>query len=144
MTTPDRRAQSTPLAEAPDYSEQAEKLLQQRHDLAAVVFLSTDGLIAGAGGEVDREQAETTAASASGLYSLGRESLAVVAGGGARARSVTIEGEDGRFLLIVAAGDNLRIAAFTQPDPDLGGVMYELAKLADTFALHISSRGDGR
>jgi predicted regulator of Ras-like GTPase activity (Roadblock/LC7/MglB family) len=119
----------------PDLTWMLDELVTVRGILAAVV-LSSDGLVMQKSAHLEKDAADTFAASVSGLYSLSR-GLGKQFGGGPVAQ-VMVELER-RTVLVTTAGMNTRLAVLADEQADLGTVGYEMTALVERIARHLAS-----
>lgn len=98
------------------------------------VLLSTDGLAVAATAGLPREDGEHLAAIASGFHSLAKGAGRHFEVGTVRQTMVEF---DGGFLFVVAAGGGTCLAAFSNPEGDVGLIAYELARLVRRVGEHL-------
>ncbi|MFC4034942.1 roadblock/LC7 domain-containing protein [Streptomyces polygonati] len=104
-------------------------------EIGHAVLLSTDGLLLGASGEMNRDQAERLSAVASGFHSLAKGAGRHFGGGAVRQTMVEMEAG---FLFVCAAGENACLTALTPEGADIGVVAYEMAMLVKRLGHHLS------
>jgi predicted regulator of Ras-like GTPase activity (Roadblock/LC7/MglB family) len=109
-------------------------LVRRVGQISKAVILTRDGLVLGASGTLERDDAEHLAALAAGFQSLARG--AVRHFGGSTVRQTIIEMDSG-FLLVSAAGSGTCLAVVAEPGADLGLVAYEMAVLVRRSGEHI-------
>ncbi|MCQ4212877.1 MULTISPECIES: roadblock/LC7 domain-containing protein [Streptomyces] len=111
-------------------------------DVRHTVFLSADGLVAGASAGLGRDESERFSAIAAGLHALAKG-----AGRHFRAGRVvqTLVELEGGFLFVVAAADGSCLGVFTRAGADIGLVAYELELLLHRVGDHLGVpyRADG-
>lgn len=90
------------------------------------VVLSADGLLMGASGELDRDDAEHMAAMAAGFQSLARGASRHFAAGPVRQTVVEMETA---YLFVTAAGNGACLAVLGAAGSDIGLIAYEMALL---------------
>ncbi|WP_037914782.1 roadblock/LC7 domain-containing protein [Actinacidiphila yeochonensis] len=98
------------------------------------LVLSSDGLVTGASGDLDRGKAEHLAAVSSGFHSL-------AAGAGRRfevgeVRQTMVEFDDG-YLFVTAAGDGSCLSVLSGTDADIGQIAYEMTRLVRRVGEHL-------
>ena len=99
------------------------------------VILSRDGLVIGASGGLNREDAEYLAAVAAGFQSLARGAGQHFGGGAVRQTVVEM---DAAFLFVTAAGEGSCLAVLSPASADAGLVAYEMAVLVKRVGQHLS------
>jgi predicted regulator of Ras-like GTPase activity (Roadblock/LC7/MglB family) len=112
-------------------------LIQRLPGADRVIILSSDGLLIGRSGNLDRDDAEHLSAVASGLQSLARGAGRHFGGGAVR--QVLIE-MDNSFLVVTAAGTGACLAVLAEADADLGLLAYELNLMVKRVGAYLSSR----
>ncbi|OON77311.1 roadblock/LC7 domain-containing protein [Streptomyces tsukubensis] len=136
------RPATEPFRGHEEHTQRADTLRAACRDIASVVILTAEGLPSAADRELERPVAERTASVASGLYGLARAGgeLAEDAEEISEPRNVVVEYRSGLFLVVMEAGENLRLAVTTVPDADLGSVVYEMTKLSSTLSMEVAAR----
>lgn len=104
-------------------------------EIGHAVLLSTDGLLLGASGEMNRDEADRLSAVASGFHSLAKGAGRHFGGGAVR--QTVVEMEAG-FLFVCAAGENAVLSTLTPDGADIGVVAYEMAMLVARLGEHLS------
>ncbi|MET7300699.1 roadblock/LC7 domain-containing protein [Embleya sp. NPDC005575] len=118
------------MNEQPDHSAWAERLVRSEPGIASALFFTADGLKAGAHA-MDVDTQDSVASMGSGLHSTAKATVrAMASGDGAELeiRNVVVDTDQG-YLIVMDAGKNTRLAAFTTPDAELGTAAYSMLKL---------------
>ena len=111
-------------------------MVRQVPEIGHAVLLSTDGLLLGASGEMNRDQAERLSAVASGFHSLAKGAGRHFAAGQVIQTMVELEGG---FLFVVAAGEGSCLSVFGDAEVDVGLVAYEMARLVKRVGAHLGT-----
>jgi len=118
------------MSDKPDHSAWAERLVSSEPGIASALFFTADGLKAGACG-MDIDTQDSVASVGSGLHSTAKATVRAIAGaeaGGLEIRNVVVDTDRG-YLIVMDAGKNTRLAAFTTPDAELGTTAYSMLKM---------------
>lgn len=94
-----------------------------------VVLLAADGLLMAHSESVDRDDADTVAASASGFHSIGAALAPFCGGKDNGLRQVVGEFDDG-FIFVKTAGMNTLLAVVTTASADVGVVTHRMNEVA--------------
>ncbi|WP_217231255.1 roadblock/LC7 domain-containing protein [Streptomyces anulatus] len=144
MSNPVRfQPSAVPLSQQNNYGEQAQRLLGATNALS-VILSSQDGLLVGAHQGADRDDAERVAALATVLLTSAREMAQFFAAteGASKVRQMTMEREDGGFVILAHVGPGVTVAVFTGPRTDLSSAAYEIVKFAQWFAPGVADRAE--
>jgi predicted regulator of Ras-like GTPase activity (Roadblock/LC7/MglB family) len=101
------------------------------------IVLSSDGLLIGRSGNLDRDDAEHLSAVASGFQSLARGTGRHFGGGAVRQTVVEMEFS---FLVVTAAGTGACLALLAAVDADMGMVAYEMNLLVKRVGVYLSTQ----
>jgi predicted regulator of Ras-like GTPase activity (Roadblock/LC7/MglB family) len=101
------------------------------------IVLSSDGLLIGRSGNLDRDDAEHLSAVASGFQSLARGTGRHFGGGAVRQTVVEMENS---FLVVTAAGAGACLALLAAVDADMGMVAYEMNLLVKRVGVYLSTQ----
>jgi len=101
------------------------------------IVLSSDGLLIGRSGNLDRDDAEHLSAVASGFQSLARGTGRHFGGGAVRQTVVEMEFS---FLVVTAAGAGACLALLAAADADMGMVAYEMNLLVKRVGVYLSTQ----
>ena len=94
--------------------------------VASVIVLSTDGLALACSDRIDRDTADTLAATTSGLASLTAGAARTIGAG--EVNQVIVEMEGG-YLFVTTVSDGSALAVMCDPDCDIGLIGYEMSLL---------------
>ncbi|GAB3107304.1 roadblock/LC7 domain-containing protein [Streptomyces calidiresistens] len=106
------------------------------------LVLTADGLPGAVSRDLERDLAERTAASVSGLQSLGR-AVAEFAGCAGEQHELLMIQYGGGCLLMMAAGEGTYLAVATDPDADISIITGEMARAVSRLGreLGVAPRG---
>jgi predicted regulator of Ras-like GTPase activity (Roadblock/LC7/MglB family) len=102
----------------------------------SAVLLSADGLVRACSG-MERADAETLAAVASGMFSLATQSSKAFGTGGPT-RQVAIDNE-GSMLLVTAGGQGSVLVVVAEEQVETGVLAYEMLRLANQVPAHFAT-----
>lgn len=109
-------------------------LTQRVPHVRHALVLSSDGLVTGASGSLDRATAEHLAAVSSGFHSLAKGAGRQFGTGAVR--QTMVEFDDG-YLFVTAAGDGSCLSVLSGEQADVGKVAYEMALLVHRVGEHL-------
>jgi predicted regulator of Ras-like GTPase activity (Roadblock/LC7/MglB family) len=109
-------------------------LTQRVPHVRHALVLSSDGLVTGASGSLDRPTAEHLAAVSSGFHSLAKGAGRQFGTGGVR--QTMVEFDEG-YLFVTAAGDGSCLSVLSGMEVDVGRVAYEMALLVHRVGEHL-------
>ncbi|MBY8882793.1 roadblock/LC7 domain-containing protein [Actinacidiphila acidipaludis] len=109
-------------------------LTQRVPHVQHALVLSSDGLVTGASGELDRATAEHLAAVSSGFHSLAKGAGRQFGTGGVR--QTMVEFDEG-FLFVTAAGNGSCLSVLSGMEADIGQVAYEMTRLVHQVGEHL-------
>jgi predicted regulator of Ras-like GTPase activity (Roadblock/LC7/MglB family) len=124
------------VGSAQDLNWLLETMVSTVADVRQAVVMSSDGLLMGGAGDLDRDSAERLAALAAGFQSLARSTGHQFEGGDVRQSIVEM---DRAFLFVTAAGSGACLAVLTTATADMGLVAYEMAMLVKRVGRHLAT-----
>ncbi|MFE9258204.1 roadblock/LC7 domain-containing protein [Streptomyces sp. NPDC006879] len=118
-------------------------LTRRVNEIRHVLVLSNDGLVTGASGGLEREDAEHLAAVSAGLHSLAKGSGRYFQMG--EVRQTMVEFDEG-VLFVTAAGNGSCLCVLSDAEADIGQVAYEMTLLVNRVGEHlgVAARQSGK
>lgn len=111
-----------------------DRLLIQVGGIDMAVLLSADGLLLTGSAGMSIETAEHLAATGSALIGLARSTGRQFGRGKVHQAAIEM---DGGYLLVAAAGQGTGLAVLTEPDADVGLIVYEMHLLVRRVGSHM-------
>ncbi|MEY9840534.1 roadblock/LC7 domain-containing protein [Streptacidiphilus sp. EB103A] len=115
----------------PDHSAWAERLRQMDQSIVRALFITDDGIRAGADSSMNIDTQDSVASVGSGLHSCAKATAGAMIPaevGPLEVKQIIVETNLG-YLMLMDAGEHTSLIALTEADANLGNVAFSMLKL---------------